>query len=390
MRESVLHLIDNFEQGGTERQAVQLIRLLTESGRYAVRVACFEGHGVLRAEVDRLNLGEIPEYPLRGFGHPKFAAQLVRFARQLRRAGVSVVHAHGFYTNTFGVLGAALAGVPVRIASRRESEWLRTPAQMALERQVTFRLAQAVIANADAIGRQLVAAGVPAAKVLTVHNGLDTARLAPKRSRAEALAHFGLPDGRRFVTIVANLHHDVKDHPTFLRAARRVRERVPDAAFVVAGEGRLEGEHRALAAELGIGADVFFTGRCESVGDLLSVSDVCVLSSKAEGFSNSILEYMAAARPVVVTDVGGAREAVEEGRNGHVVAPRDDEAMAGRVASLLEDAARARRMGEEGRRIVEEKFSCEAQLARTEALYESLLAKRPLPHTPSALRREGA
>jgi glycosyltransferase involved in cell wall biosynthesis len=389
MRESVLHLIDNFEQGGTERQAVQLVRLLTESGRYEVRVACFNGHGVLRAEVERLNLGEIPEYPLRGFGHPKFAAQLLRFARHLRRTGVSVVHAHGFYTNTFGVLGATLAGVPVRIASRRETEWLRTPAQRRLE-QAVFRLAQAVIANADAVGRQVVAAGVPASKVLTVHNGLDTARLAPRVSRAEALAHFGLPEGRRLVTIVANLHHNVKDHPTFLRAARRVRERVAEAAFVVAGEGQLEGEYRALAAELGISADVFFTGRCESVGDLLSVSDVCVLSSKAEGFSNSILEYMAAARPAVVTDVGGAREAVEDGHNGYVVAPGDDEALAARVASLLEDPERARRMGEEGRRIVEAKFSCEAQLARTEALYESLLAKRPLTHTPAALRREGA
>ncbi len=390
MRESVLHLIDNFEQGGTERQAVQLVRLLRESGRFPVRLACFSGHGVLRAEVERLNLGEIPEFPLSGFGRPKFAAQLLRFARHLRRAGVAVVHAHGFYTNTFGVLGASLAGVPVRIASRRETEWLRTPAQRTLERQVTFRLAQAVIVNADAIGRQLVSTGVPASKVFTVHNGLDTARLAPRRSRAEALSHFSLPEGRRFVTIVANLHHRVKDHSTFLRAARRVRASVADAAFVVAGEGSLADEYRALAGELGIGADVFFTGRCESVGDLLAVSDVCVLSSKSEGFSNSILEYMAASRPVVVTDVGGAREAVEEGRNGHVVAAGDDEALAARVVSLLEDPAGARRMGEEGRRIVEEKFSCEAQLARTEALYESLLAKRPLPHTAGALRREGA
>ena len=389
MRESVLHLIDNFEQGGTERQAVQLVRLLHESGRHRVRVACFKGHGVLRAEIERLNLGEIPEYPLSGFGHPKFAAQLVRFARHLRRERVRLVHTHGFYTNTFGVLGAALAGVPVRISSRRETEWLRTPAQRTLEQQV-FRLSQAVVANAEAVGRQLVASGVPASKVFTIHNGLDTTRLAPRLARAEALAHFRLPEGRRFVTIVANLHHRVKDHPTFLRAARRVRERVADAAFVVAGEGSLEGEYRALAVELGIGDDVFFTGRCESVGDLLSVSDVCVLSSTAEGFSNSILEYMAAARPAVVTDVGGAREAVVDGRNGYVVAPSDDEAMAARVASLLEDPEGARRMGLEGRRVVEEQFSCGAQLARTEALYESLLARRRLPHAAAALRREGA
>ncbi|MCA1621775.1 MAG: glycosyltransferase [Acidobacteria bacterium] len=389
MRERVLHLIDNFEQGGTERQAVQLVRLLHGSGRYEVRVACFSGHGVLRAEVERLGLGEMPEYPLRGFGHPKFGAQLVRFARHLRRERVGLVHAHGFYTNTFGVLGAALAGVPVRISSRRETEWLRSRPQQRLE-QLVFRLSQAVVANAEAVGRQLVRAGVPASKVFTVHNGLDAARLAPKRSRAEALAHFGLPEGRRFVTIVANLHHRVKDHPTFLRAARRVSERVRGAAFVVAGEGQLEGEYRALASELGLGADVFFTGRCESVGDLLSVSDVCVLSSTAEGFSNSILEYMAAGRPAVVTDVGGAREAIEDGRNGYVVAAGDDEALAARVASLLEDPEGARRMGEEGRRIVEEKFSCGAQLARTEALYERLCARPARARAADGVRHESA
>ena len=132
---------------------------------------------------------------------------------------------------------------------------------------------------------------------------------------------------------------------------------------------------------------MFFTGRCERVGDLLSVSDVCALSSKAEGFSNAILEYMAAARPVVTTDVGGAREAVEEGETGYVVAPGDDEAMAARVVELLRDPERARRMGERGRRVVEEKFSCEAQLARTEALYESLLEKRSPAQAASALPR---
>jgi glycosyltransferase involved in cell wall biosynthesis len=167
----------------------------------------------------------------------------------------------------------------------------------------------------------------------------------------------------------------VKDHPTFLRAARRVKERVADAAFVVAGEGPLLESLRAYAAELGVGADTFFVGRCQRVAELLAVSDVCVLSSKAEGFSNSVLEYMAAGRPVVATDVGGAREAIEEGETGFVVPPGDDARLGERVALLLEDPERARRMGERGRRVVAEKFSCEAQLANAERLYENLLAR---------------
>jgi glycosyltransferase involved in cell wall biosynthesis len=102
---------------------------------------------------------------------------------------------------------------------------------------------------------------------------------------------------------------------------------------------------------------------------------VCVLSSKAEGFSNSILEYMAAGRPVVATDVGGAREAVVEGETGYLVRPGDDEALAARIVSLLGEPERARAMGARGRQVIEEKFSGDAQLERTLELYESLLTK---------------
>jgi glycosyltransferase involved in cell wall biosynthesis len=219
---------------------------------------------------------------------------------------------------------------------------------------------------------------VRAENIAVIYNGLDSERVTPgaKVGRREALDLFGLPheNGRRFITIVANMRHDVKDHPMFLRAARRVHRAVPEAAFVLAGEGERIDSLRALARESGLERDVFFTGRCERVAELLSVSDVCVLSSRAEGFSNAILEYMAAARPVVATDVGGAREAVIEGETGYLVPPGDDQTMAARIISLLNDPERAKKMGERGRTVAKRKFSCEAQLERTVNLYERLLA----------------
>ena len=355
---------------------MQLARLLAESGRYRVRVACLSPEGVLREEVERLNLGEIHAYPLTSFYDRRFVAQLRRFAAFLRAEGVALVQTSDFYSNVFGMFGAALARVPARVASKRETGGMRTPAQRRVE-LFAFRSAHAVVANAEAVRQQLVKDGVPARKVSVVYNGLDHERLRPPAgfSREAALDSFGLPRGRRLVTLVANLRHAVKDHPTFLRAARRVRERVPEAAFVLAGEGELETDLRALSSELGIADAVFFTGRCERVGELLAVSDVCVLSSTAEGFSNSILEYMAAGRPVVATDVGGAREAIVEGETGHLVPAGDDEQMAARIGELLRDPARAREMGEHGRGRVVEQFSCAAQLARVEALYERLLRR---------------
>jgi len=377
VKRNVLQLINSFDQGGTERQTVQLTRLLKESGRFGVRLACLNDRGALRAEAGELGLGEVREYRLTSFKDPSFPRQARRLARYLREERISVVHAHDFYTNVFGMTAAALARTPARVASKRDIRGFRTPAEDFVER-CSFRLAHRVVVNSEAVGRFLVDSGVRPAKIVTLYNGLDMRRVEPPEgfSPAEALGGLGLPEGRRFVTIVANTHNPVKDHPTFLRAARRVKGRVPRAAFVVAGEGPLLEELRAYADELGIGEDTFFVGRCRRVAELLAVSEVCVLSSTAEGFSNSILEYMAAARPVVATDVGGAREAIAEGETGFIVPPGDDEALGARVAELLEEPERARRMGERGRSVVAERFSCEAQLANVEGLYESLLARR--------------
>ena len=389
MKPNVLLFIDSFNQGGTERQVVQLARLLKESGRYGVHLACLKGEGVLRAEAERIGFKDIPEFRLKSFRDPSALRQVRRFARLLKEREISLVETHDFYTNIFGMTGAALARTPVRIASRRETDGFRTAAQKWTERRA-FNLSHAIIANSEAVRRQLIRDGVSGRKIVTVYNGMDTSRVAPRRDvrHDETLAALGLPVGekRRFVTIVANMHHEMKDQATFLRAAQRVHAEIPGAAFVLAGEGKLQNELRALAVELGLESDVFFTGRCANVADLLAVSDVCVLSSKGvEGFSNSIIEYMAAARAVVATDVGGAAEQVVEGETGYIVAPEDDETMATRIVVLLKDPLRAKEMGERGLRRVHEKFSCEVQLERTEALYERLLAR-----ASRRLKRAGA
>jgi glycosyltransferase involved in cell wall biosynthesis len=109
------------------------------------------------------------------------------------------------------------------------------------------------------------------------------------------------------------------------------------------------------------------------VPDLLAASDVCVLSSQAEGFSNSILEYMAAGRAVVATNVGGASEAIVEGETGHLVSAGDDRAMAERLIALLRDPEKRRTMGINGRRRIEQCFSTENRLTTTVSLYKKFL-----------------
>ncbi|MGH9799258.1 MAG: glycosyltransferase, partial [Blastocatellia bacterium] len=322
----VLQLVDSFNQGGSERQAIQLTRLLHESGEYEVLVACLNGNGVLRAEVESLGLGEIPVFPLTGFQDANFATQLLRFVRYLRQQEISIVQSSDFYTNIFGMLGAALARVPVRIAARRESG-KRSAFKRRIERGA-YRLAQAVIANCEAVRDELIAEGVPESKVITSYNGLDLTRFKPrqKSQRAELFASLGLSQlaDCRLVTMVANLR-PVKDQATFLRAARQVRSSVPNSAFCLAGEGELLEPLSEQAAQLGLAEDVFFVGRCERIAELLAVSEIGVLSSASEGFSNAIIEYMAAGLPVVATDVGGTSEAVIEAETGFLIQAGDAE-----------------------------------------------------------------
>ena len=379
MRPSVLQLIGSFHQGGSERQALQLTRLLKESGRYEVYLAAMDRSGPLLGEASDLGFDDIPEYRLTSFYDRTVLTEVRRLAHFLRARRIGVVQTHDFYTNVFGMAAARLAGVPVRIAARRETTGWRTPAQKAVERMM-YRFAHTIVGNSQGVRRQLLAEGVPDRKIATIYNGIDFARLALPADfdREKALGELGLPSRAdlRFVTIVANLRHAVKDHPTFLRAARRVSLACPDARFVIAGEGELTEPMREMAARLGIASETAFVGQTGRIAELLAVSEVCVLSSTAEGFSNAILEYLAASRPVVVTDVGGAREAVAEGETGHIVPPGDDAAMAARIIALLGSPDRAREMGQAGRQTAERNFSCAAQLGATEALYERLLAVR--------------
>ncbi len=373
--------MDSLYAGGSERQAAQLAQSLNESSRFEVFVACLRPEGNLAGELRQIGFNDIPAFPLASFYDRSMVEQLARFVRFLRERRVDVVHTHDFYTNVFGMIGAWLAGTPARVASRRETTGVRTRAQKFVERRA-YQLAHAIVTNAEAVSRRLIEEGVREDKIVTIHNSLLRERVTPRFDRRGTFEMFKLPPNGhcRFVTIVANLAFPVKDYPTFLRAAQRVRQAVPEARFIIVGDGPLRDETSALAKELGLGTDVFFTGRCDSVADLLAVSDVCALSSKAEGFSNSILEYMGAGRPVVATNVGGASEAIIEGETGYLTPPGDYETMASRITELLRNPERARSMGERGRQIVERKFSPAAQLAKTERLYGRLLAQAGADH----------
>ncbi len=272
---------------------------------------------------------------------------------------------------------ATLAGIPARIASKRETAGMRTAAQEFVEK-LAFSRAASIVVNSSAVRDHLIHRSIPADKIALIHNGIDVGRFENISDDLQAVRQkFALPtgDGIRFVTMVANLRHRVKNVPMFLRTAKRVVEQQPDVHFVIAGEGELENDMKVSAKNLGIAENLHFIGRCADVPALLSISYACVLTSSAEGFSNSILEYMAAGKPVVATNVGGAAEAIDDGQTGYLVPTDDDEAMAGQLLHLLDDEKKTSEFGTRGKAAVSERFSVETQLRSTLKLYDLLLSR---------------
>lgn len=371
MKKRVLQFIGSFHQGGSERQAVALTRLLANDRSYDTRVAVLNGDGVLRTEVERLGLLDIPEFPLTCFFSAGFLRQAVRCAKYLRSNKIDLVHTHDFYTNVFGMTASRLAGVKAKVASKRETFGMRTPNQVRVEK-VAFAMADAIVVNSEAVRNYLRSDGVAEKKLSLIYNGLDITRFLQPRS-AELRAEHAIADDAKVITLVANLRHHVKNVPMLLRAARIVIDSSPDTIFLIAGEGELQAELEQMAVAMNIGPNVRFLGRCSDVPALLATSDVCVLTSTAEGFSNSILEYLAAGKPVIATNVGGAGEVIKNGISGHLVRSDDHEKLAEHLLELISDHARCVEFGQAGHKTVKARFSEKVQLEDTLALYDSLL-----------------
>ncbi|HEU5131269.1 MAG TPA: glycosyltransferase family 4 protein, partial [Pyrinomonadaceae bacterium] len=171
---NVLQIVHGFIEGGSERQMIQNASLLHNSGEFQVHVASLSTGGVLRSEIERLQIPVI-DFPLTSFYDANMVQQTRRFVSYLKQHQIKIVHSHDFYSNIFGMTGAALAGVRGRVASKRETTGTRSLAQRTAER-VAFKLAHAIVANAGAVKEHLIGLGVPARKIEVIYNGLDMTR----------------------------------------------------------------------------------------------------------------------------------------------------------------------------------------------------------------------
>ena len=373
----LLKIVPTLRYGGTERQFMTLSASL-DPARFRVELACLRPGGGLGAEAVRHGL-PVDTYNIGSFHSARTLALQTRFARDIARRRIDVVHAYNFYGNVFAVPPARLAGAPVVLASIRDCGPYLTPMQLRVQRLVC-RAATRVVVNAGAVRDWLVADGYDRDRIVVIPNGVDLEHFDAPVDAAAIRASLGFEPDAPLVTVVSRVTR-LKGLEQFVAAAAMTAERHPRARFVIAGEPAPGDESyvtslKRLAARLGLGDRLVFAGLRRDVPSLLAASAIAVMPSLNEALSNALLEAMAAGAPTVATRVGGTPEALTDGENGLLVPPGDAMALATGIGRFLAEPLAAAACGRAARRTIEQRFSLARMVAATEQLYVDLLRRR--------------
>jgi glycosyltransferase involved in cell wall biosynthesis len=339
--------------GGSERHLLALLPALAARGLDVVFIGLDDPVWDARDFYDALT---VPALRLRS---PRDADPLL-LGRLVRGVRADVVHTHLVHADLYGGLAAKLRGARL-VSTKHNDDPFRTGPFRHVERALT-RATDRVVAITDALRRFTIEqVGVPAAKVETIHYGLDDLPFAWGENPPD-----NVPCDARVVLSVARLAEQ-KGVDVAVRALPSLPD---DVVLVVLGEGPQRGALERLARELGVDGRVFLLGRVPDVAAWLQRADAYVQPSRWEGFGLGVLEAMLASLPVVASNVSSLPELVAGSETGILVPPDDPDALASAIAHAIE----RHDLGSAGRERALREFSVARMADKTAALYESLSA----------------
>ena len=369
----VAYCVARMDFGGTELNAVRTAERI-DHDRFDVTVASLMDSGPL---LERYASAGIPVecFPITSLYNRTTLREGLRLYRFLIAKRIEILHCHDMYSNVFATPWARLARVPLVIASRRWIHPVSDP-RLELANRIAYRLVHRVLGNSRAVAQQLRDGdGVAAGRILSLPNFVEERAFeSPSASARSAFrSELGIPAHAEVVGCVARLV-DVKDHATLLRAVGQLAVRRPALHVVLVGDGPCRPGLERIAAELDISGRTHFAGARPHLPNLHHFFDVSALASLTEGFPNSLVEAMAAGRPVVATDVGGNPDAVRPS-TGILVPPADPNAFANALEHVLADEELRRRMGAAALRVARSEYHVNAVIPALETMYVKLLER---------------
>jgi len=307
-----------------------------------------------------------------------------RVTKVIEQYGIDVIHAHFAYPEgLIGLLARKRTGKPL-IITIHGYDILLEPS-VGYGARISKRI-DAIISRvlkcADAVIAASQATFIEASKIVNdvnkvrlIPNGVDTRRFRPDLDRICVKKKLGIEG----LTVVFTLRaHEPRYGLKYLiRTGPMVLKERQDVVFIIGGDGSLRSYHQQLATKLGVKENMVFTGKIpqSEVPHYYAMSDIVVVPSLQEGFGLVVSEAMACGKPVIGTKVGGITDQLIDGYNGFLVQPRSPAEIAEKILFLVDHPKEAKRMGSNGRKMVEEKFDVERRIDKILLLYRKLSRK---------------
>jgi len=377
-RRNLLLVIGSFEIGGAEKQMFTLVRAIQDYG-ISCHVFSLQRGGPLSSHFSELGVpvhsgglvkGDIYKRPW------KLLSAEISLIRRILKLKPRVVHSYLPLATFMGALAGRLCRVPLVITSRRSlGKYQERYRALRLFDLLANKFSHCVTVNSKSVWNDvLVRDNVDPKKLVLIYNGVDHSNFdVPREVRVELRKKTGFTHSHKVVTVVANLI-PYKGHAELLDAAAAVLDQIPSSRFWLVGRDRgIEKYLKQKARELGILNRVIFAGERSDIPNILAASDILVLPSHEEGFSNVILEAMAAGLPLVATRVGGAQEAVLDGVTGWLVQPNRPKELATKIVDLLNNPKRSKEWGERGKERVKKEFGIEKMVEEHLMLYQRVM-----------------
>lgn len=371
MRKRVLQIIPTLDEGGAEKQLTLLAERINRE-EFDLHVCALTRSGPYEAALKRAGV----PFTLIGKRWKLDPFALRRLQKFIRDLQPDLVQTWLFAANSYGRTAAVRAGVKKIVASERCVDRWKKWFELMIDRRLARRTDR-LVANSPGVVDFYVRQGLPSEKFAIIPNGVPLPDLPSEAERAAAreklLASLSLPLSSKLIATVGRLWPQ-KRQSDLVWATDLLKCIRADAHLLVIGDGPLREKLKRFARQAQIETHVHFLGHRSDAAEILPHVDCLWLASSYEGQPNSVLEAMAAARPVVITDIPGNRDLVVHEECGFLVAVGDSAAFARCTKKILEDPDLSQRIGEAARARVKAEFSVEKMVARYETLYRELLS----------------
>lgn len=368
-RPRLAYVVHSLDTGGTERLVVDMSRAVSDN--YDVRIFCLDQPGRWARELR--NAG-IPVYCV--WRQPGFDIGVGwRLARLCRGQNVALMHAHQAGPWFYAALARVFHRGPRLLFEEHGRFYPEADSLLRrfVNRALISRLTHRVVAVSEDVRRRLVRyEGLPSDRIEVVYNGVKPAHSLDGPARRELRHQLGFSDDHIVVGSVGRLD-EIKNFPMLIDAIAATRNRIPQVRGLIVGDGPQRASLESHIMAVGQCDSIVLTGFRDDARALTACLDVFVLPSFSEGTSMALLEAMAAGIPVVVTDVGGNPEVVQEGVSGRIVPSGDTGRLVQSIRELLEDQQSRKRLGDAAQLRFEDCFSFDAMLKRYREIYLELL-----------------